>query len=44
VRSLAPDFDTSAIDAIRQYRFKPGMRKGSPVAVAIAIEVNFRQY
>ena len=43
-RSLAPDFDRSAMDAARQYRFKPGMRKGQPVAVAIKIEVNFHLY
>jgi TonB family protein len=43
-RSLAPDFDRSAMDAVRQYRFKPGMRKGEPVAVAITIVVNFRLY
>jgi TonB family protein len=43
-RSLAPDFDQSATNAVRQYRFKPGMRKGEPVAVAITIEVNFHKY
>ena len=43
-RSLAPDFDRSAMDAVRQYRFKPGMRRGEPVAVAITIEVNFHLY
>jgi TonB family protein len=43
-RSLAPDFDKSAIDAVRQYKFEPAMRKGKPVAVEITIEVNFRRY
>jgi TonB family protein len=44
VRSAGKDFDASAMKAVRQYRFKPGVRFGSPVAVAINIEVNFRKY
>ena len=44
VRSLRPDFDKQAMIAVRQYRFKPGMLQGNPVAVAIKIEVNFRVY
>jgi TonB family protein len=43
-RSLAPDFDKNAMDAVRQYRFEPGKRDGKPVAVSIQIEVNFRRY
>jgi TonB family protein len=43
-RSLRPDFDKSAIDAVRQYKFDPAMRKGKPVAVEITIEVNFHRY
>jgi protein TonB len=44
VRSLAPDFDSSAVKAVRQYRFSPAMRSGVPVPVAITIEVNFKKY
>lgn len=44
VRSAGKDFDREAIKAVRQYRFKPGMRLGNPVAVAITIEVNFKTY
>jgi TonB family protein len=44
VRSAGRDFDNSAMDAIRQYRFTPAMRKGSPVAVSISIETNMRLY
>ncbi len=44
VRSGGKDFDANALAAVRQYRFKPGVRFGSPVAVAIHIEVNFRKY
>jgi TonB family protein len=43
-RSLRPDFDKCAIDAVRQYKFDPAMRRGKPVAVAITIEVNFHRY
>ena len=43
-RSLRPDFDKCAIDAVRQYKFDPAMRRGKPVAVEVTIEVNFRRY
>ena len=44
LRSVAPDFDAAALDAVRQYKFKPSMRHGKPVAVSVNIEVNFRKY
>jgi TonB family protein len=37
-------FDTNAMKSVRQYRFKPALRHGEPVAVAVRIEVNFRKY
>lgn len=43
-RSLRPDFDAKAVEAVKQYRFKPGMRAGEPVAVALNIEVNFQWF
>jgi beta-lactamase regulating signal transducer with metallopeptidase domain len=43
-RKLGMGLDEKAIDAVRQYRFEPGTLNGKPVAVAIAIEVNFRLY
>ena len=43
-RSLSPDFDKQAMDAVRLYRFKPAMKEGNPVAVSIKIEVNFQRY
>jgi protein TonB len=36
--------DEKAVEAVRQYRFKPGMLNGEPVAVAVNIEVNFHIY
>jgi outer membrane biosynthesis protein TonB len=36
--------DQKAIEAVREYKFKPAMLYGKPVAVQVAIEVNFRLY
>ena len=44
IRKLGMGLDEKAIEAVRQYRFKPAMHEGKPVAVAISIEVNFRIY
>jgi outer membrane biosynthesis protein TonB len=33
--------DDKAIEAVRQYRFKPAMYEGRPVAVQLVIEVDF---
>ena len=43
-RSLRPDFDANAIKAVEQYRFKPAMRSGEPVAVALSVEVHFQKF
>lgn len=44
VRKLGLGLDEKAIEAVRQYRFKPAMLKGQPVPVPVTIEVNFRIY
>jgi TonB family protein len=44
VKSLAPDFDQKALEAVRQYKFKPAIYKGKPVPVALKIEVNFQRF
>jgi protein TonB len=41
VRSLGFGLDENAIQALKQWRFKPGLRNGVPVDVALNIEVNF---
>lgn len=43
-RPLGPDFDANAIKAVQQYRFAPAKRSGEPVAVSLAVEVNFQKY
>jgi len=41
VRSLGFGLDENAMQALRQWRFRPGMRNGVPVDVSLNIEVNF---
>jgi TonB family protein len=43
-RSGGKDFDLSAIDSVRQWKFKPSMCDGAPVPVRINLEVSFRRY
>jgi len=36
--------DEKAMEAVRQWRFTPAMKDGTPVAVQIAVEVSFHLY
>jgi protein TonB len=36
--------DEKALEAVRQYRFKPAMENGKPVAVEMNVEVTFTIY
>ena len=40
VRSI-PDLDDYAVAAVKQWRFKPALSKGKPVAVWVAVPVKF---
>lgn len=44
VQSLGKGFDANAMKAVEQFRFKPALRFGKPVTVAIKVEVNFKYY
>jgi thiol-disulfide isomerase/thioredoxin len=41
LRGLGMGLDEKAVEAVRQYRFKPAMEHGKPVAVEMNAEVNF---
>jgi TonB family protein len=41
-RSLGSGLDESAIEAVKQWRFKPGEKHGEPVVMRATIQVNFR--
>jgi TonB family protein len=41
VRSLDPQLDQNAIDALAQWKFRPGTRAGAPVDIEAVIYVPF---
>jgi periplasmic protein TonB len=43
-QSLGMGLDEKAIEAVRQWRFKPATLNGQPVATRIAVEVDFHLY
>ena len=44
VRGIGMGLDEKAIEAVRQYRFKPAMENGHPVAVELNVEIDFHIY
>lgn len=42
VRPLGLGLDEKAIEAVQQWRFRPGLKDGKPVPVLVTVEVNFR--
>ncbi len=43
-RSVGLGLDEKAIEAVKQWRFKPALKDGKPVAVEISVEVSFNLY
>jgi TonB family protein len=44
IRGVGMGLDEKAIEAVKQWKFKPGMENGSPVTVAINAEVRFQLF
>ncbi len=42
IRNVGMGLDEKAVEAVRQYRFKPAMEGGKPVPVELNVEVNFQ--
>jgi TonB family protein len=44
VNSVGHAFDEKALEAVRQYRFKPAMQDGSPIPWDMDVEINFQVF
>jgi TonB family protein len=44
VRSLGSGLDEKAVEAVQQYKFKPALDSGKPVAVEMKVKVNFQSF
>lgn len=42
VHGIGHGLDEKAIEAVKQYKFKPAMREGKPVMASVNLEVNFK--
>jgi protein TonB len=42
IRGIGLGLDEKAVEAVKQYRFRPAMEHGKPVTVEMNIDVTFR--
>jgi TonB family protein len=42
IKPLGYGLDQNAVETVRQYRFKPALKDGKPVAVYMTVAINFR--
>jgi protein TonB len=42
-KGFRSDFDQSAIDSVRQWRFQPATKDGKPTEVTVTLQVAFRR-
>ena len=42
LRGVGMGLDEKAMEAVKQYKFKPAREAGKPVAVELNVEVNFQ--
>lgn len=43
-KSLSPDLDQKAVEAVRSWKFEPATKDEKPITVAIKVEVRFDLY
>lgn len=41
IRALDPELDQKALEAVREWQFRPGVQHGKPVPVVVVIEMTF---
>ncbi len=44
IRSLGMGLDEKAVSAVKTWKFEPGRRNGTAVAVQVNVEINFHLY
>lgn len=42
IKSLDPEVDQSAVEALKQWRFEPAKRNGKSIAVRVAVTIRFQ--
>jgi protein TonB len=42
LRGVGMGLDEKAVEAVKQYKFRPAMENGKPVLVELNVEVNFQ--